>query len=342
MKTLSDFFEHTKDYHILVAGDVMLDCYLWGSVDRISPEAPVPVLQLKSSERRLGGAANVALNLAKLGARVSIMGIVGNDPAGQALVEMLAANQIDSTLLINASDAKTTVKTRVIGGHQHLLRVDEEKHRDSSRREAVIVREKLDNLNSSERPHAIILQDYNKGFLSSPMIRMMMSYAGGQRIPVCVDPKEENFFEYVGATIFKPNLRELRARVPFPVEISENSLREAARYLAENLKCNTAAITLSDQGIFLSRQNQSGIFPTKARTVVDVCGAGDAVIAVLTLGHLMGASLPQLGALGNAGGGVVCGEVGVSPVDLEAMRAEIAEIAKAIEAGEEAKTLQIG
>jgi rfaE bifunctional protein kinase chain/domain len=174
------------------------------------------------------------------------------------------------------------------------------------------------------------------------MIRMLLNYANGHKIPVCVDPKEENFFEYVGAAIFKPNLRELRARVPFPVSVEEKSLHEAALYLSESLKCQLAAITLSEHGIFLSRPNQSGIFPTKARTVVDVCGAGDAVIAVLTLGHLMGASMPQLAALANAGGGVVCSEVGVSPVNVEALQMEIAEAARIAEAGQEAKRVEIG
>jgi rfaE bifunctional protein kinase chain/domain len=328
MDTLDDFFKRTGDYHILVIGDVMLDCYLTGRVDRISPEAPVPVLQLQSTESRLGGAANVALNLSKLGAKVSVMGIIGDDPAGNVLRNMLEAEGIGCSLLTKANDAKTTLKTRVIGGHQHLLRIDEEKHRESTRPEAVTFRQKLDALTAAERPHAIILQDYNKGFLSPPMIRMLLNYAKENQIPVAVDPKEVNFFEYNGVAIFKPNLRELRARVPFPIEANAHSLEAAATYLSENIRPQITAITLSEHGIYLASQSESGIFPTQVRTVVDVCGAGDAVIAVLALAHLMGANLGQMAALANAAGGVVCGEVGVCPVDVGRMREEIGDIAE--------------
>jgi rfaE bifunctional protein kinase chain/domain len=214
-----------------------------------------------------------------------------------------------------------------------LLRIDEEERADSTREEAVAFREKLDALKKEERPDAMILQDYNKGFLSSPMIRMLLNYAHTHSIPVCVDPKEQNFLEYNRVSIFKPNLRELRARVPFPVEINEGSLHKAADYLSENLKCGISAITLSEHGIFLSGQHESGLFPTKARDVVDVCGAGDAVIAVLTLAHLMGASLAQMATLANAAGGVVCGTVGVSPVNVEEMKIETGETGKMGETG---------
>jgi rfaE bifunctional protein kinase chain/domain len=325
MKTLSTFFEKTKDYHILVIGDVMLDCYLQGRVDRISPEAPVPVLQLQSSERRLGGAANVALNIRRLGAKASIMGIIGNDTTGEEMMQMFLSEGIDSTLITKAENARTTVKTRVLGGHQHLLRIDEEKHRDSSREEAVVLREKLEAFRSANAPDAIILQDYNKGFLSSPMIRMVLYFAQLYSIPVCVDPKHENFFEYTGVAIFKPNLRELRAKIPFAVETNKKSLSAAAGYLAENLKCGLSAITLSEHGIFLSRQGESELFPTHVRKVVDVCGAGDAVIAVLTLAHLMQTSLSEMATLANVAGGVVCGSVGVCPVDVGAMKEEMWE-----------------
>ncbi len=325
MKIISEFFDRTKDYHILVVGDVMLDCYLRGRVDRISPEAPVPILQLESSERRLGGAANVALNIKRLGAKASIMGIVGNDSAGEEMLQMLIAENIDSSLITKSDSASTTVKTRVLGGHQHLLRIDEEKHRDSEREEAVVFREKLDTFRNTSPPDAIILQDYNKGFLSSPMIRMLLYFAHLYSIPVYVDPKHENFFEYAGVAMFKPNLRELRAKIPFAVEANKKSLLAAADYLAENLKCELSAITLSEHGIFLSKQGESGLFPTHVRKVVDVCGAGDAVISVLTLANLMGATLSQMATLANAAGGVVCGSVGVCPVDVEAMREEMGE-----------------
>ena len=323
MQNLSEFFDRAKDYHILVAGDMMLDRYLWGRVDRISPEAPVPVLQLQSSESRLGGAANVALNLRRLGAGVSMMGMAGNDTAGDELMRMLSSEGIHSELIQRNGDVPTTVKTRVLGGHQHLLRIDEEVHRNTIEADVFDFQGKLDALMRDSLPDAIVLQDYNKGFLSPPMIDRLLNFAEAREISVCVDPKDENFFAYQGVAVFKPNLRELRAKMPFAVDVNEASLTKAADHLREKLKCGTIAITLSEHGIFLSSNGESGLFPTRARTVLDVCGAGDAVIAVLALGYLMDASPEQMATLANAAGGVVCGTVGVSPVEVEAMRREI-------------------
>jgi rfaE bifunctional protein kinase chain/domain len=204
-----------------------------------------------------------------------------------------------------------------------LLRIDEEKQRASSHVEANTMRKRVEDFFAANSVDAMILQDYNKGFLSAPMIRMLLELAHKHSVPVCVDPKDVNFFEYEEATIFKPNLRELRERVPFKVDVNNKSLLKAAAYLSEDVKCMISAITLSEHGIFLSGNGESGLFPTKARTVVDVCGAGDAVIAVLALAHLMGASLAQMADLANTAGGVVCSEVGVCPVDLEKMKKEV-------------------
>jgi rfaE bifunctional protein kinase chain/domain len=325
MKSVTDFFTQTKNYHILVIGDVMLDRYIRGKVDRISPEAPVPVLQWQSTESRLGGAANVALNVKRLGARVSIAGLVGKDNSGSKMIELLAEEEIDHALLVHSEKAATTVKTRIIGGHQHLLRIDEERYHELEEAELEVFMTRLPLLWDQDPPDAIILQDYNKGFLTKNLITAVMSFAEVRGTPVAVDPKDLNIFTYTGVTIFKPNLRELRAKVSFPVEVDLPSLDKAAAEVKATLNARVTAVTLSEHGIFLSDRQQSGCYPTEVRTVVDVCGAGDAVISVITLAYLMGANLDQTAVLANTAGGVVCGEVGVCPVDVRRMKEEISE-----------------
>jgi rfaE bifunctional protein kinase chain/domain len=326
MKALTDFFTQTKNYHILVIGDVMLDRYIRGRVDRISPEAPVPVLQWQSTESRLGGAANVALNLRRLGARVSIAGRVGMDASGDKMTQMLTEEGIDHDLMLSSKGSPTTVKTRIIGGHQHLLRIDEEEHHELTDKDLEDFMARLPLLWDADAPDAIILQDYNKGFLSVNLITAIMAFAKARHVPVSVDPKDLNFFAYDGVTIFKPNLRELRAKVSFPVEAGLQSLDQAATEINATLNSSLTAVTLSEHGIFLSSQDESGCYPTEVRTVVDVCGAGDAVISVLTLAYLMGANLSLMATLANTAGGVVCGSVGVCPVDVQRMESEIREL----------------
>ena len=303
----------------------MLDRYIWGHVDRISPEAPVPVLQWQSTDSRLGGAANVALNINQLGAHASLMGVVGDDKSGTVIRKKLQEKNIDDTLVIGVSGVQTTIKTRILGGHQHLLRIDEEQPLDMQAEEVVQLRDALMSYCKQRKPDAIILQDYNKGFFTPPVIDMIMQSARTFKIPVFVDPKDENFFAFKGATLFKPNFKELAAKMPFAVDHSNTLIQQAAEHLFASLHCELAAITLSEHGIFLSDHQTSGIFPTRAQTVVDVCGAGDAVIAVLALAYLMQASLEQMALLANIAGGVVCEEVGVCPVDVSRMKAEVAK-----------------
>ena len=324
MQAGPDFFQRTRDYHILVLGDVMLDRYIHGTVERVSPEAPVPVLHWRTTENRLGGAANVALNIKRLGSRVSIGGVTGNDKSAITLREMLDKEGITRHLLATSETIPTIVKTRVLGGHQHLLRIDEEEPYEVEDHVFTGFMSGLLDLWERDRFDAIVLQDYNKGFLSGNLIHAVMEFAHQRSIPVAVDPKDENFFSFTGATIFKPNLRELKAQVPFPVNISDDSLIRATEYLRERLHCLVAAITLSEHGIFISTDSESARYPTKAQTVVDVCGAGDAVISVLTLGFLMGLPLSVMADLANTAGGVVCEHVGVCPVDVEQMSAIIA------------------
>ena len=318
----SAFFSKLKDKFVLVIGDVMIDRYLWGSVDRISPEAPVPVMLLDESENRLGGAANVAVNLSGLGCKAALIGCVGEDRGGQSMHAMGIAAEIDCRGMQSIRRWPTTTKTRVIAGSQHLLRVDDEAPLSLDADQEIQLKQAI-KAAIDEKPDAIILQDYNKGVLSKSIIAFVLEMAVQNTIPVTVDPKAEHFFSYQNSTIFKPNLRELRAQVPFEISIDKASLKHACEYLREKLGQVMTCVTLSENGIFIESENTHDIYPTRQQHVVDVCGAGDAVISVLTLGLLCDISVASLAELSNISGGLVCEEVGVSPVPLSVLQQQL-------------------
>ncbi len=309
-----DFLQQIGNRHVMVVGDLMLDKYLWGHVNRISPEAPVPILNLESSHNRLGGAANVALNLANLGCKVSLAGIVGHDTSGQMVKSLLAEAGISDECVISLDRVPTTTKTRVIAGHQHVLRVDDEQFLDlTSSEEDEFLGTITDALENSP-PDAVILQDYNKGVLSPRVISGVIQLARDKGIPVTVDPKKDNFNLYSGVAVFKPNLRELAGQFVEEITHDKESLDKAVRALREQMDIELCCVTLSEHGIYISTNTESAIYPTKSRDVVDVCGAGDAVISVLTLAYIHGLSPQQAADLANHAGGAVCGVVGVAPV----------------------------
>lgn len=321
MDWTTHFLSKIKDFHLLVVGDIMLDRYLWGTVDRISPEAPVPILHLRESENRPGGAANVAMNIAGLGARVSIFGCSGDDERGALLTSLLSSANVNTSWIQHLDYWQTTTKTRVIGGHQHLLRVDEERPLDLEPGQAHLVREAIELCIEKTNPDAVVVQDYNKGLLSKAFISSLLDAAGD--IPVMVDPKDDHFFAYRGVTIFKPNLRELAAKVPFRVDISPDSLQRASDHIREKLQHDISCFTLSEHGVFIDDGSAGEIVPTNPRRVVDVCGAGDGVLSVLALGYLAGLDKGQLAHVANTAGGIICEEVGVSPVQLGRLTEEL-------------------
>ena len=324
MNPLESFLHDASLRHILVVGDLMLDRYLWGSVDRISPEAPVPILKLGSSDSRPGGAANVALNFAGLGCRTSVFGFTGDDSNASTLIDLMEAANISSSGVVTLPGTPTTTKTRVIAGNQHLLRVDDEvvaRPASEIRNELV---GRLARTLEEDRPDAVVLQDYNKGVLDEWTINEVISKAQKLEIPVTVDPKSLNFFAFTGATIFKPNLRELDAQCPFDVRANLESLNQASEYVRRQMSVDYICVTLSEHGIYIDAEDQRSIYPTASRDVVDVCGAGDAVISVLTLALLRSMPVGRMAQLANATGGMVCDHVGVSPVTGDMLRNELA------------------
>ena len=325
MTKKTDIFEAFNQLNILVIGDVMIDRYLTGRVDRISPEAPVPIIQLLQSDNRLGGAANVALNLKALGATPYLCSVVGADDNGRTFLDLLPANGISNRGVIQSPDRITTVKTRLMAAGQQLLRVDQEVsddlNEDDARKLLATVRELLDQHDI----HVLLFQDYNKGVLTPAVIREIILEALQRGIPTAVDPKFNNFWDYKRVTLFKPNLKEIKAQLP-EVVVESASLKRAADQIRARLDNRYTLITLSEKGLFFDNNGTYGILPTYPRSIADVCGAGDSVISIVSLGLALGMDLQEVALLANLAGGQVCEKVGVVPVDKAQLEREYAAL----------------
>lgn len=307
----------------MVVGDVMLDAYLWGRVDRISPEAPVPVVQVTQRSARLGGAANVALNLRALGATAVVASTVGNDAHADDLLRLFNEQGLGGDGLLRTEGRPTTVKTRVISGSQHVVRVDEEVEHDlAPDLEKAFLHHAIALLRNT-RPHVLIFEDYDKGSLTPGVIAGLIGEAYELGIPVAVDPKRRHFFDYREVDLFKPNLKELREGLKADLPSGNMELlRGAVRMLEARLANKASLITLSEHGMYAHRAGEETILPAHRRTIADVSGAGDTVIAVASLCLALGLELPQIAAYANLAGGLVCEHVGVVPVEPAALLAE--------------------
>lgn len=300
---------------VLIVGDIMIDRYIHGAVNRISPEAPVPVVQLRHTEDRVGGAANVALNIKAMGAKPYLCSVAGSDANGAALLWLLDRYDLPAQGIISSPSRATTVKTRIIAQHQHLLRLDEEDTHDLSQAEAAQLLEKIAALLDNEPIDVIIFQDYNKGVLTAPVITALMAEAARRGIPTTVDPKNNNFWAYRQATLFKPNLKEIQQQTPFAVGADEDSLQKAAQLIRARLGNTYTLITLSDKGLFIEQEGRHLLAPTHPRDIADVCGAGDTVISVASLAVALSLPIEDIALLANLAGGQVCEHIGVAPVD---------------------------
>ena len=316
--SLHDF----SDTRVLVIGDIMIDQYWFGDVKRISPEAPVPVVDLQRTENRLGGAANVALNILAMGAKVSLIGILGADDFGDHAISLMKQEGIDCQYIVNSSERRTTVKSRVMAHGQNLLRIDQEDNLDMSSQEWSLCKSYFDSCLKSEKPDIIILQDYNKGVLTATSIPYFIKRSNEIGIPVLVDPKKNNFWAYKHCTVFKPNLKVIREAIGD----KNMSLEEMHVRLIENLDNVSSFITLGADGIFVGHHKNTGIFPTKKRNIVDVCGAGDTVLAIISLYWSKGTDPGAIARLANIAGGQVCAWAGVVPVDRDIFLQEVREM----------------
>lgn len=321
--TIETLFENINGKKVLVLGDVMVDAYFSGKVDRISPEAPVPIVRVKEREDRLGGAANVALNLKALGAEPIICATVGNDAKGQVFKKLLADLNMSTEGLMTVDDRPTTVKTRIISQHQQMLRVDEESTADLSNEDQQRLLQTLNEIIASHSVEALIFEDYNKGLLTEHVIKSTIPLCREHGILTTVDPKKSNFFSFIDCDLFKPNLLEIEQGLKTEIgEITHANLDRVMDQLHENLPHKSTLLTLSEHGVYHYSQGDSGLIPAHKRDIADVSGAGDTVIATVTLMLLAGASLSNAAAIANLAGGLVCESVGVVPVDRKKLKNE--------------------
>lgn len=316
-------FKKFEGMNVLVIGDVMLDAYLWGKVDRISPEAPVPIVAVTNKESRLGGAANVAINLHALGARPHLCSVIGSDLNGRDFIDILLQLGLTPDGLVQSAERPTTVKTRIIGNNHQMLRVDEEWTSDISASERKQLLNRIIAFIESGKTDVIIFEDYDKGVISKTLIEQVVKAANSRRIPVVVDPKKRNFNHYRNVTLFKPNLKELREGMKLDLEKGNiPELTAAVSKLSAQLKADQILLTLSEKGVLIHSSDDTVHLPAHVRNIADVSGAGDTVISVAALCLAAGASPTSIAAISNLAGGLVCEKVGVVPITKEELLKE--------------------
>jgi D-glycero-beta-D-manno-heptose-7-phosphate kinase len=306
-----------------VIGDVMLDTYMWGRVDRISPEAPVPVVALQKKDYRIGGAGNVALNLAALGAKVSILSVTGADEEGEQLKKMFTDNGIDTTFLLPSSKRITTNKIRVISRNQQMMRLDSEITQDLGYEDENRLILAIQHFIAQENPGVIIFEDYNKGILTETLIQKIITLCQLKNIITTVDPKRKNFFAFKRVDIFKPNLKEVKEGLNIIEDgTDEKMMRNIHMQLKETLHHRVSLITLSEKGVFYAMEDEARIIPSHLRSIADVSGAGDTVIAVASLVFAGTGDINLTAEIANIAGGLVCEEVGTVAIDKEKLLRE--------------------
>jgi rfaE bifunctional protein kinase chain/domain len=319
---MQDIIKKFAGLKVLVVGDVMIDAYLFGKVERISPEAPVPVVAVHKKENRLGGAANVAMNLVSLGARPTLCSVIGEDKEGEELIELVSGNGIGISGIVTTRERVTTVKTRVISQNHQMLRIDNEVTHNLSVVDSFKLVEKIGTLLSEH--DVLVFEDYDKGLLDAANISQIIDKARKANVPVVVDPKKRNFMAYKGATLFKPNLKELREGFNCEVDAEDKpALERAVAELMNTLQIDNMLLTMSEYGVMISDGKNFDYVPAHVRKIADVSGAGDTVISVAALCVALGVENLTLAALSNLAGGLVCEEVGVVPIDLKLLAEEV-------------------
>lgn len=320
IKTIFDSF---NQFNILIIGDVMIDSYMWGKVNRISPEAPVPIIMSTSQENRLGGAANVALNVQALGANPILCSVIGNDSKSKTFYNLLKKRKLSNEGILEDDNRKTTIKTRIIADNQHLLRVDEESdHELDTATEKTFIKHILTIL-SDKSVHAIIFEDYDKGCITPTVIKSIVHFANQNNIPTLVDPKKRNFMEYKNVTLFKPNFKELVEGSKIDIKKGDfEGIFAAAQKLHTELSAKYLLITLSELGVYISYNGSYKTLPAEIRDIADVSGAGDTLIGTASLCLAAGLEPELIAGISNLAGGLVCEKIGVVPIHKEQLLQE--------------------
>jgi rfaE bifunctional protein kinase chain/domain len=317
-KELQKIFDSFSNVRVLIIGDAMVDAYIWGNVNRMSPEAPVPVVTVQKKEARLGGAANVALNVQSMGATPILCSVIGEDMYGREFVELMEKQKLSTQAIFRTSTRATTVKTRVIGNNHHLLRVDEEQESEVSKSDTQLMIKEISLLIKSGAIDVIVFEDYDKGVITPELILKVVIEASKKKIPIAVDPKKKNFQFYKNITLFKPNLKELKEGIKADFNMVEKGiLSKVADELRTRQGMENILITLSEKGMFIATKKIKHIVPAHIRNVADVSGAGDTVIGVASLGLALKLDPILMVELANIAGGLVCEKVGVVPIDKE-------------------------
>ncbi|HAS41365.1 MAG TPA: D-glycero-beta-D-manno-heptose-7-phosphate kinase [Microscillaceae bacterium] len=319
--SIEDIFSDFSQQRVLIIGDVMVDSYLWGKVERISPEAPVPIVHVQKRDKRLGGAANVAMNIQALGAEPVLCSVIGKDGSGTDFINLLGQHQLSSEGILQSEQRVTTIKHRILSGHQHMLRIDQEDNSLLKPEESEELLKLVKQLASTCQ--AIIFEDYDKGVLGEGLIRAVIDHANEIGVPTIVDPKKRNFLHYKGATLFKPNLKELKdgLKIDFNAKDTQE-LKAAVAELKEVLQVKQALVTLSELGVYMDNGKDKVHIPAHLRSIADVSGAGDTLVSVAALCLSLQTSPEFTAALSNLAGGLVCEHVGVVSIDKQKLMEE--------------------
>jgi D-glycero-beta-D-manno-heptose-7-phosphate kinase len=324
---LEHLFERFNQLTVLVVGDVMIDAYFWGKVERISPEAPVPVVHVERKENRLGGAANVALNVKSLGAKAIICSVVGDGSKGDVFRKAARDEGFSTEGIIDSTERMTTKKTRVISGGHHIVRIDEEITWPLSPTDERNLLEAIRLIFQKQKVDVVVFEDYNKGVLTEKVIRTVTEWAVERNIPVAVDPKKDHFFTYKNCALFKPNLKELKEGLKEEFDKKDFvALHKAIDRLKEQLDARWVMVTLSELGVMMRDEDGFHHHHAHQREINDVSGAGDTVISVAALAMAAGAEPSDVAALSNIAGGLVCEKVGVVPIDRKQLLTEAQRI----------------
>ncbi len=323
-KLFSDF----NRLNVLIIGDVMVDSYLWGKVERISPEAPIPIVALRKREHRMGGAANVAMNIRSLGANPILCSVIGTDDKGDQFLDLLKKEKIDDTGIVRSTRRITTTKFRIFGNSFQMLRVDEEMDNDLAQGDYLTLIRVIDQIMMRVKVDCIIFQDYDKGVITAKLIREVVKRARAGNIPVTVDPKKKNFMAYNQVTLFKPNLKEMKEGLALDMDLQDqSSVIQAAHKLCSSLDCKYVLTTMSEKGVMITikdPKDEPDIFiPAHMRMISDVSGAGDTVISVASLCLALECTPYEIAYISNLAGGLVCEEVGVVPINKEKLLKEV-------------------
>lgn len=323
-----DIFQRFNNLNVVVIGDIMVDSYQWGKVERISPEAPVPICAVTKVENRLGGAGNVALNLKAMGANPILCSVIGEDSNGENLLHLMQQEGMTTDYILQSTDRPTTTKTRIIGNNSQMLRIDNESIETLDRKEETAFLKRIESLFSKMKIDVVIFQDYDKGVITERVITTTTTKAKKNNIPITVDPKHRNFSLYKNVTMFKPNLKELKEglKIEFETPTKEN-LENAALLLKDKQRIEKVFITLSEYGVFFadysSKQANVVLLPANVRKIADVSGAGDTVISLASLCLALNIEPKEIAKISNLAGGLVCEEVGVVPINKDRLYREL-------------------